>query len=219
MSAKEEITDVIADAKNGIGWPSMLPRSEMEKAYDEVDALNAVRTIIHHIGDNPTREGLKETPYRVIRAYRELFSGYHFAPADIGKLLATTFMDGKCDEMVVVKDIQFYSTCEHHMLPFQGVAHIGYVPNDRIVGLSKLPRLLEVFARRLQVQERLTQQVTESLDIHLQPKGSACVIEAQHLCMACRGVQKQTAVMVTSSLTGVFRKPEVRAEFLQLAKG
>ena len=174
----------------------------------------SIRNLIRFIGDNPDREGLQETPHRVLKSYAELFAGYHQDPASVLK----TFEDGACDEMVVVKDIEFWSCCEHHMLPFFGKAHIAYLPNGKIVGLSKLARLLEVFSRRLQVQERLTTQVTAALDEHLHPLGSACVIEAKHLCMICRGIQKQQSVMITSSLTGEFRNPEVRGEFFHLIK-
>lgn len=180
----------------------------------EAVARDAVRKILDYIGEDVGREGLIDTPARVVRSYRELFSGYGQDPASLLK----TFEDGACDEMVLVKSISFCSTCEHHMLPFLGEAHIAYIPDKRIVGVSKLARLLEVYSRRLQVQERLTTQITEALDLHLKPLGSACVIEAQHLCMVCRGVQKQHSKMITSSLTGVFRKQEVRSELLQLLR-
>lgn len=176
-------------------------------------AMAAVRVLLRYMGENPNREGLQETPLRVIKSYRELFGGYVQDPADVMK----TFEDGACDEMVLLKEIEFSSLCEHHLLPFLGVAHIAYIPNKRIIGISKLARLLEVYSRRLQVQERLTQQVTQALETHLSPLGSACVVQAQHLCMACRGVRKQSSTMVTSSLTGAFRKdPAVRAEFFNL---
>ncbi len=170
---------------------------------------------LQFIGEDPTREGLLETPGRVVRAWGELFSGYKQDPSKILKV----FKDGACDEMVLLKNIEFYSMCEHHILPFFGKAHIAYIPDGRVVGISKLARLLEVFARRLQIQERLGQQITETLMKELKPKGAACILEAQHFCMTSRGVGKQDSVMVTSSLTGVFRdKPEVRAEFMGLIK-
>ena len=181
-----------------------------------VSAEEAVRVLIRHAGDDPDREGLRETPARVLRAYREMFAGYSQDPAKLMK----TFEDGSCDELVVLRGVEFASHCEHHMLPFVGKAHVAYLPHGRIIGLSKLARLVDVYARRLQVQERLTQQITAALDEHLRPLGSACVIEAKHLCMVCRGVQKQHSEMITSSLTGVFReKPEVRAEFLSMIRG
>jgi GTP cyclohydrolase IA len=175
----------------------------------------AIRMILIYLGEDPDREGLKETPNRVIGAYAELFSGYHQKPENVLK----TFEDGACDEMVLLKAIPFVSFCEHHLLPFSGKAHIGYIPDGKIVGISKLARLLEVFSRRLQVQERLTAQVTKSLDDFLKPKGSACILEATHSCMTCRGVNKQNCIMMTSSLTGVFRDHDVRSEFFHLIKG
>lgn len=179
----------------------------------EVDVEDAVVRQIEYIGEDPGREGLAETPARVVRAWGELFAGYKQRPATILK----TFEDGACDEMVLLKDIELYSTCEHHLLPFVGKAHIAYIPDGRVVGVSKLARLLEVYARRLQIQERLGQQVTTALMEHIKPKGAACIIEAQHLCMQARGIQKQGSVMTTSSLRGVFlEKPEARAELMRL---
>ncbi len=173
---------------------------------------NSLRELLRYIGDDPDREGLAETPNRILRSYGELFSGYHQDPAAVLK----TFKDGACDEMVLLKNVEFWSFCEHHMLPFFGKAHIAYIPNGRIVGISKLARLLEIYSRRLQVQERLTTQITSALEEHLKPKGAACILEATHFCMVIRGVQKQCSTMVTSAITGEFHKPEVRAEFLQL---
>lgn len=173
-----------------------------------------IRRILQYIGEDPTREGLRETPDRVVRSYAELFSGYKSKPEEVFK-----FFESPCDEMVVLRDVEFYSTCEHHMLPFIGKAHIGYIPDGRVIGLSKLARLLEIYSRRFQIQENLTVQITNALNEGLKPKGSACVIEAKHLCMACRGVNKQNSTMITSSMTGVFRdKPEARAEFLQFIR-
>ncbi|MHC1623163.1 MAG: GTP cyclohydrolase I FolE [Candidatus Methanospirareceae archaeon] len=173
---------------------------------------DAVTRLIEYIGDDPNREGLIETPDRVVRSYAELFSGYQQEPSELMKV----FHDDSCDEMVVVKDIEFFSTCEHHMLPFFGRGHIAYIPNGKVLGVSKLVRLLDVYARRLQIQERICQQVTEALDKCLSPKGSACVLEAVHLCMSARGVGKQHSKLVTSSLTGEFRNNKVRNEFLSL---
>lgn len=189
-------------------------RFPWERLCKEDGPEENVRRIIEYIGDDPNRPGVLETPSRVVRSYAELFSGYKVDPASIFK----TF-DEPCDEMVIVRDIEFYSTCEHHMLPFFGKAHIGYIPNGKVAGVSKLARLLDVYARRLQIQERIGQQITNDLDKYLQARGSACVLEAKHSCMTCRGVNKQHSTMVTSSLTGVFReKPEVRAEFLSMIK-
>ncbi len=180
------------------------------------EAQEAIRVMLRYIGENPLREGLFETPNRMIRSWEELFSGYKQDVASIFK----TFEDGACDELVLVKNIDFWSFCEHHILPVSGIAHIAYLPDKKIIGLSKLARVLEVYARRLQVQERLTVQVTETLDTYLKPKGSACIIEASHACMTCRGVNKQNAIMITSSLTGDFRTdPVARAELFQLIKG
>lgn len=177
---------------------------------------NIVR-ILQYLGEDPEREGLKETPDRVVRSYDELFSGYKQKPEDVFK----TFEDScDYDEMIVCRGVEFTSFCEHHMLPFIGKGHIAYIPKGgKIIGLSKLARLLEIYSRRLQVQEKLTRQVTMALDEHLKPLGSACILEAKHLCMCARGVGKQHSDMVTSSLTGAFRQPEVRAELFNLIQG
>lgn len=177
---------------------------------------NIVR-LLQFIGEDPERGGLKETPARVAKAWKHWCGGYD---ADIGALLKT-FEDGAdgCDEMVVVKDIPFYTHCEHHLAPFFGTAHVAYIPSGKIVGLSKLSRVVDAFARRLQVQERLTNQVADALNIHLQPKGVGIVIRARHLCMESRGVCQQGHVTVTSALRGVMRTtPEARAEFLALTR-
>lgn len=183
-----------------------------ERMVNEDGPEENVRRVIEYIGDDPKREGLRETPSRVVRSYSELFSGYGQSPADAIKV----FEDGACDEMVILRDLEFYSCCEHHMLPFFGKAQIAYIPDRRVIGASKLARILEIYSRRLQIQERLCAQVTAALDEFLQPKGSACVLEAKHLCMVCRGVQKQNSILVTSSLTGVFRDSsnDARREFL-----
>lgn len=164
--------------------------------------IKSIRNIIEMIGDNPQRDGLLETPYRVCRAYSELFSGYQQDPADV---LKTFENDCGCDQIVLLKDVEFFSTCEHHVLPFYGKAHIAYIPNSKyIVGISKLARVLDIYAKRLQVQERICQQVVQALRQYLNPLGAACIIEAKHLCIACRGVEKQHSVMVTSALDGLF---------------
>ena len=177
-------------------------------------AEDGVRALIKAIGEDVHREGLLDTPKRVVKAYKELTEGYN---VDIKQLLSVTFDVGDVDEMVIVKDIKFVSLCEHHMLPFTGTATIAYIPLHRVVGLSKIPRLVDAVTKRLQVQERITTQITEALDENLKTLGSACLIKAEHTCSSFRGVKKQGAVMVTSSLTGVFRNHEVRNEFLQLA--
>ncbi len=181
-------------------------------------ARHAVRTLMRYIGEDVEREGLLETPNRVIRAMKVWFSGYGKNPADIMKV----FEDGAegCDEMIVVKDIPFYSNCEHHMAPIFGTATIGYLPDERIVGLSKLSRVLDIFARRMQVQERLTTQVADALMKHLQPLGCGVIITARHLCMESRGIEKQGHATQTSALRGVFKTdPAARAEFLNLRNG
>jgi len=172
-----------------------------------------VRQQLAAIGEDPDREGLVKTPYRVVKAWQELFAGYGQDPAVI---LATDFAADGYNEMIVCKDIEFYSTCEHHMLPFTGVAHVGYIPNERVVGLSKLARLVDCFARRLQLQERLTESICRALEQYVQPKGAGVVIDARHFCMICRGARKQQARMVTSSLRGLFLEGNPRAEFLSL---
>lgn len=177
-------------------------------------AESYIRQLIKFVGDDPVREGLSGTPGRVIASYKELFSGYG---KNVSELIVT--FDSDADQMIVCKDIEMYSTCEHHMLPFYGVAHIAYIPNGKVIGLSKLPRVLEVFSRRLQIQERIGEEVTNTLMSHLAPKGVGCMIEAKHLCVACRGVQKQHSTMITSSLKGVFLEPGVKQEFLTLVKG
>ena len=158
------------------------------------------KEIFNLIGDNPEREGLIDTPRRVVKSWTELYKGYNQKAEDI----LTVFSSDGYDQIVLLKDIEVYSMCEHHMLPFVGKAHVAYIPNEKIVGISKLARLVDMYARRLQIQERIGQQVTDDLMRLLNPKGAACIIEAQHLCMLMRGVNKQNSVMVTSSLRGVF---------------
>ena len=175
-----------------------------------------IKLLLRLMGENPTREGLRRTPLRVKKALQFLTAGYRQDPK---KILSRAFTQVKHDEMIVVKDIDFYSLCEHHCLPFFGKCHVAYVPNKRIIGLSKIPRLVDAFARRLQVQEQLTTQIAEAINQHLQPMGVACVIEASHLCLMMRGVQKQNARAVTSAMLGAFRTSEkTRAEFLTLIR-
>lgn len=174
-----------------------------------------IKEILEFIGENPEREGLKDTPHRVAKAYSTLFGGYEQDPKEV-----LTVFDGEdYDEMIICKDIDFYSNCEHHMLPFFGKVHIGYIPNKKIVGLSKLPRIVDIFARRLQNQERLTQQIAQTLDELISPKGVAVVIEAKHFCTMARGVEKQNSSMTTSASIGLFKKnAKTRSEFLKLIK-
>jgi GTP cyclohydrolase I len=172
--------------------------------------------LLTRIGEDPTRDGLLKTPERVERSMEFLTQGY---TQSVDEVLHDALFDVDYDEMVMVRDIEFYSMCEHHMLPFFGKAHIAYVPHGKVVGLSKLPRIVDVFARRLQVQERLTQQISEAIEKAIHPEGVGVVIEAQHLCMMMRGVEKQTSLTVTSSLRGVFKtQPQTREEFMTLVK-
>ena len=176
----------------------------------------AIRLLLRLMGEDPNREGLRRTPLRVKQSLQFLTSGYRMDPK---KVLNRAFTDVKHDEMVIVKDIDFYSLCEHHLLPFFGKCHIAYMPVKKILGLSKIPRLVDGFAHRLQVQERLTTQIAEAIQEHVQPLGVACVIEASHLCMMMRGVQKQNARAVTSSMLGAFRSSDkTRMEFLNLIR-
>ncbi len=174
----------------------------------------AVRTLLEEIGEDPQRAGLADTPQRVRRMYAELTAGYQTDP---DALVNGACFDVDYDEMVVVRDIQFFSLCEHHLLPFYGRAHVGYLPRGRVIGLSKVPRVVDMFARRLQVQERMTQQIATFLMERVDPKGVACVVEASHLCTMMRGVKKEQASMVTSAMLGTFRRDaRTRAEFMGL---
>ena len=186
-----------------------------------MSALNEalVRNMLAAIGEDPTREGLRETPARVVKAWGSWFDGYKQDPAAVLK----TFEDGAelCgDEMVIVRNIDLYSHCEHHMAPFFGKAHVAYIPDQRVVGLSKLARVVDIFAHRLQVQERLTNQIANAVNEVLSPKGVGVIVEATHFCMCSRGVNKQGSTTITSALRGAIReKPEARAEFMGLALG
>ena len=180
----------------------------------EEDAEHTVAKIIEHLGDNPLREGIIDTPKRVVKSWKTLYGGYNQKPEDV---LKTTF-NVDYDEMIISKDIEFYSTCEHHMLPFFGKAHIAYIPRANVVGLSKLARLLEIYARRMQIQERLTNQVADGMMKVMNPLGCGVVIEAKHFCMVCRGVQKKNSTMITSALRGIFKMAETKHEFHNLCK-
>jgi len=181
----------------------------------EDEAEEAVRTLIKWAGDDPKREGLIETPRRVVKSYKDFFSGYNLDPREI---LSKKFREVEgYDEIIILKDIRLESHCEHHMVPFVGIAHVGYLPKKKIVGLSKLARLVEIFAKRLQIQEKLTAQIANSIDEVLQPRGVGVIIEASHLCVATRGIHKPDAKMVTSRMLGSFRDdPATRKEFLEL---
>ena len=177
-----------------------------------VDIAETVTRQLEYIGEDAAREGLRETPARVVRAWDEMYAGYRTDPAALFK----TFQEGACREMVVLREVDFYSTCEHHLLPFYGTVSIGYLPNERVIGVSKLARLVDVFSRRLQIQERMTTQIAEAIRRHLEPDGVMVVCRARHLCMMARGVKKYAPEMVTSAIRGSFEKPEVRAEFLSI---
>ncbi len=178
----------------------------------------AIETILSYIGEDIDREGLKETPERMIRSWDRLFSGYQQRPEEI----LTTFTDDNDTphkQIILLKDIEFYSTCEHHFLPFVGRVHVAYVPNEHIVGISKLARLVEIYARRMQIQERIGNQVTKAIMDHLGAKGAACIIEAKHMCMTSRGVEKQHSTMITSSLRGCFlTNVQTRQELMTLIR-
>jgi GTP cyclohydrolase IA len=185
--------------------------------FDEKRAEAAIRELLIAVGEDPGRDGLRDTPGRVARAYREMFAGLWQTPEEV---LSTTFDLGH-DEMVLVKDIELYSSCEHHLVPFHGVAHVGYIPSvdGRITGLSKLARLVDVYAKRPQVQERLTTQVADALVRILEPRGVIVVVECEHLCMSMRGIRKPGAKTVTSAVRGMLRSPATRAEAMSLILG
>jgi len=186
----------------------------IEENLDKDKIKKIINELLIEIGENPNREGLYNTPKRVAEAYEFLLSGYKL---DIEKVLNNAIFSEKYDEMVLVKNIDFYSLCEHHLLPFYGKIHIAYIPNGKIVGLSKIPRIVEVFARRLQVQERMTQQIADTLDKYLEPVGVGVVSEAYHMCMMMRGVEKQNSSATTSAMHGIFKSDEkTRNEFLNL---
>ncbi len=182
------------------------------------EAMDAVRTLLRWAGEDPTREGLLDTPKRVVKAYEELFKGYGENPDDV---LNKVFRDvDGYDDMVLVRDIPFYSHCEHHMVPFTGKAHIAYYPTDGVVGLSKLARLVDVYGRRLQTQETMTAQIINALNNALSPRGAAVLVEAEHMCMSMRGVQKHGSSTITTQFSGVFRDdPAEQAKFFQLVRG
>ena len=181
---------------------------------DRDEAEQAVKTILEYLESDASREGLQKTPKRVIDSFDEIFSGYKLDPSDV---LSSTFNAEGYDGIVLLRDIEFHSTCEHHLQPFSGKAHVAYIPVDRIVGISKLARLVDMHARRLQNQERITKSVADDLETHISPLGCAVIVEARHGCMRCRGVAKQNAVMTTSTMKGVFfDKSDARAELMQL---
>lgn len=202
MTYEEEDDDDIVLSATTVG----------KSSFDLPAITNSVSQILQAIGEDPAREGLVRTPERVARAYQEILGGYQTDPV---QLVNGALFNVDYDEMVIVKDIEYYSLCEHHMLPFFGKAHVAYVPKGRVIGLSKIPRIVDMFAHRLQVQERMTQQIAEFIQEVINPWGVGVVIEGQHLCMMMRGIKKEQAKMTTSAMLGGFRKRlETRMEFL-----
>ncbi|TPW31242.1 GTP cyclohydrolase I FolE [Pararhizobium mangrovi] len=189
-----------------------------DRRPSRAEAEEAVRTLLRWTGDDPTREGLRDTPRRVVDSYRELFAGYD---QDAAEILGRTFEEvSGYDDIVLVKDIPFFSHCEHHMVPIIGKAHVAYLPDERVLGLSKIARVVEIFARRLQTQEALTAQITDAIDETLGPRGVAVMIEAEHLCMSMRGVRKQGSLTTTSRFTGAFKDhAQNQAHFFALLRG
>jgi GTP cyclohydrolase IA len=187
----------------------------LETGLEDVSTQDIYREILRRFDGDPTRDGLLRTPERVEKALSFLTKGYQQDPTSI---LRDALFDVDYDEMVIVKDIEMFSLCEHHMLPFFGKIHVAYIPNGKVIGLSKIPRLVEVFARRLQVQERMTRQIADAIQEAINPQGVGVVIEARHLCMMMRGVEKQNSSTVTSAMLGVFQKQNTRAEFLSLVR-
>ena len=210
MSNKEEMTNKQILA--------ITDKTEMKKALESRygPAMENVRELLNCIGEDPSREGLLDTPYRVVKSFLEIYGGYDDDPK---KILGTMFEEeiGDTDEIVLCRNINFYSTCEHHMIPYMGVCHIGYLPSKKVVGLSKLARLVECFARRLQIQEKMTSQIADTLMEVVQPQGVGVIVQGKHLCMCSRGVKNQTSDMLTSAMRGKFKdQPQTRNEFLQL---
>ncbi len=187
----------------------------IDEGLSEFSTAEMYREILSRLGEDPNRDGLAQTPARVEKSLSFLTKGYGEDP---GKILLGAMFDVDYDEMVIVKDIEMFSLCEHHMLPFFGKVHVAYIPKGKVIGLSKIPRLVDVFARRLQVQERLTRQIADTIQEAIEPQGVGVVIEARHLCMMMRGVEKQSSSTVTSAMVGCFQKKETRAEFLSLVR-
>ena len=189
---------------------------EIEQGLSKFTTEEMYREILSRLGEDPKRDGLVRTPERVEKSMAFLTKGYQEDPA---KILRGALFDVDYDEMVIVKDIEMFSLCEHHMLPFIGKVHVAYIPNGKVIGLSKIPRLVEVFARRLQVQERMTRQIADTIQEAINPQGVGVVIEARHLCMMMRGIEKQHSSTVTSAMVGCFQQKETRTEFLSLVRG
>lgn len=204
-SDPETLTDSLLDERPSI--------TESAIQVNHANIEESVRELLVNIGEDPSREGLQNTPNRVARMYDELTSGYH---TDVDKMINNALYNVDYDDMIIVKDIDFHSMCEHHMLPFYGKAHVAYIPNGKVIGLSKIPRIVEMFARRLQIQEQMTTQIADLIQEVIDPQGVAVVLEGAHMCAMMRGVKKEHTRMTTSRMTGLFRENDkTRAEFLQ----
>jgi GTP cyclohydrolase IA len=195
--------------------PAVVRKPPVGKGLSGFSTEDLYAELIARLGEDPNRDGLLKTPERAAKAMAFLNKGYHEDP---DKILRGALFDVDYDEMVIVRDIEIFSLCEHHMLPFLGKVHVAYIPNGKVIGLSKIPRLVEVFARRLQVQERLTRQIADAIQDAIEPQGVGVVMEARHLCMMMRGVEKQHSSTVTSAMVGVFQEQRTRAEFLSLVQ-
>jgi GTP cyclohydrolase I len=217
MDAKSTPTNVAPWPKQGLSEHVRAAPTQPGPRPSREEAEAAVRTLIAYAGDDPQREGVLETPKRVIDAYEEIYQGYRECPAEV---LDRTFSEiGGYEDVVLVRDIGFNSHCEHHMMPFFGKAHVAYMPTDRVVGLSKLARLVDVYAKRLQTQEHMTSQVATAIDEILRPRGVAVMIEAEHMCMSLRGVEKPGALTVTTHFTGAFKDASEQVRFITLLRG
>jgi len=214
VASAEHVHDPDDDLANHFMHPSEKVDAEHVGPLEGFSNRELMYQFLKNLGENPEREGLKRTPYRIEKAWDFITSGYEL---DVSDFINKAVFDADCDEMVIVKDIRFYSMCEHHLLPFYGTAHVAYIPNGKVVGLSKIPRIVNMYSRRLQIQERLGTQIAECINEVMQPKGVAVVMNAVHFCMMMRGVQQDTATTTTSAMLGEFReKPDTRAEFLKL---
>jgi GTP cyclohydrolase I len=216
MSSHESTEDLPPNGEVDLKVPVLYQRQDVYKEETTQEVSRKIADVIRALGEDPSRAGLVKTPERVAKAYQFLLHGYGLDPEAI---LTSALFEEDYSEMILVKDIEVYSLCEHHMLPFFGRAHVAYIPNGKIVGLSKIPRVVDVFARRLQVQERLTLQIRDAISDVLGPLGVAVVIEAQHLCMMMRGAEKQNSVTTTSAMSGEFMQQATRAEFMRLING